>query len=197
MSFSGPEITDFRIHLMFTLLADAQSSIRPAIPSKRLRRRLRLRIPNSQGGRKGDLFLTQFWAVIVHDGRNAVGPKNAKFLVYFVNADDDPRQPTPDRAASQRRLSRSEFQSALAINDSMEHSNPGGGPFQHMIIVKTPDGSPARVGPATGSFFFQGAAARRFENRVDDIVFRELEAFIRRELIDEDITTSVDLGNLA
>ncbi len=194
MSFRAPAIADFRVDLMFELLTEARTVIRPAIPSKRLARRLAIRI--KARGLKGDLFLPQFWAVIHHDGRRGFGPRGAKFLVYFVNPDNDPRNPTPDRAANQRKLTRGEFQTALAKNDSLERSNPGGGPFQHMIIVKTPDGDPARVGPARGSFFFQGTAARRFEASVDRIVLRELDAFVSREIIVEDITASGTLGTL-
>lgn len=194
MSFSRTSIADFRVDLMFELLTEARRIIRPAIPSKRLRDRLQVRI--KPRGLKGDLFLPQFWAVIHHDGRRGFGPRGAKFLVYFVDPDDDPRGPTPDRASDQVRLSRSQFQDALAKNDSLEASNPGAGPFQHMIIVKTPDGDPARVGPARGTPFFQGVAAKRFESSVDGIVFRELDAFIMREIITEEITTTVNLGSL-
>lgn len=194
MSFSRTAVAAFRRELMFELLTEARSDIRPGIPSKRLRSKLQVRI--KEKGLKGDLFLPQFWAVIHHDGRRGFGPRGAKFLVYFVHPENDPRQPTPNRAANQRKLTRGEFQSALERNDAMEKVNPAGGPFQWMIIVKTPDGDPARVGPARGTFFFEGAAAKRFENRVDDIVFKELDAFIRREIIHEDITASGNLGRL-
>ncbi len=194
MSFLAPALADFRTDLMFELLTDARAEIRPAIPSKRLQSRLQVRI--KPRGLKGDLFLPQFWAVIHHDGRRGFGPRSAKFLVFFVNVADDPRQPTPDRAASQSRLTPGQFKDGLEKNKALEKTNPGGGPMQHMIIMKTPSGAPTRVGPARGTFFFQGQAAKRFENSVDDTVFRELDAFIQREIITEEIVARGELGRL-
>lgn len=178
MTFTGPELLDFRLNTMFELLSVAQSNIRPDIPSRTLRRTLQLRVPNNRGGREGDLFLPQFWATIVHDGRSGFGPKTAKFLTYFQDPDDDPRKPTPARAAQQRSLTRAEFYAGVAENKRREQVNPGGGPMQFMLIIKTAKGLPGRVGPAAAQPFFLGPGAKRFEAQAPDIVFRELDKLI-------------------
>ncbi len=162
---------------MRKLLDKAYFVIKPQIPSRQLRDALQRR----NRGLEGDLFLPHYWAVIVHDGRGSFGPSSAKFLVYFQNPDDDPRKPTPQRAANQSSLTPTQFRAGVAENRRREAANPGGGPFQFMIIVVNDDGSPGRVGPASGTpFFSQGG--RAFENAADDIVFRELDRFIRREV---------------
>ena len=50
--------------------------------------------------------------------------------------------------------------------------------MQHMIVVKTPRGRPARVGASPPApFFSEGGKA--FEAQADDTVFREFDAFVK------------------
>lgn len=180
MAFTKEEITFFKLALLDKLLTKADAVIRPQIPSRRLRQAMVKVFDVSQTRRaRGALFITHFWAVMLHDGHRAFGPKDAKFLVYFVNEDDDPRKPTPRRAADVRRLTRDEFNAGLQRNRDLEIQNPSGGTMQHMIIVKSPRGRPGRVGATPPRpFFSEGGKA--FESQVDDIVFAEFDAFVRK-----------------
>lgn len=59
----------------------------------------------------------QYWAVYYNDGRGPVRPVNGKFLVWFVDPDEDPRLASgyPVRATDIKRLALSpeEFQALL------------------------------------------------------------------------------------
>lgn len=180
MTFSRDDILAFKVELLSRLLAEAAAEIRPKIPSRTLQRSMVPRIDVRGRNAKGDLFIAEFWALFVHDGTRAFGPSNAKFLVYFVNPADDPRKPggvTPRRASQVRRLTEAEFRAGLAENARLARLNPGGGPMQHMIIVRTPSGSPGRVGPKEGSFFFE-RGAEGFEGRVDELVSEAFNRFV-------------------
>lgn len=190
MAFTPANLALFKVDLLHELLREAQVVIRPQIPSTRLREALSIQLDQAQRG-FGALFIPHFFALFVHDGRASVGPKTARFLVYFRNPDDDPRGPTPQRASQQKKLTKDQFQRGLERNRVLEKLNPSGGPFQHMIVVKTPDGLPGRVGPAAGSFFFT-RGARAFEEKVPQIVHRKLEEFILRHLPRE--TIRIPLG---
>ena len=100
-----PEGLDlFKVDLLNKLLAAADVVIRPRIPSRTLRKAMRQTIDLSRARvAVGALFIPHFWAVMLHDGHRSFGPKDANFLVFFVNEDDDPRKPTPERAAAVRR----------------------------------------------------------------------------------------------
>ena len=182
MTFSTDGIVLFKLELLDKLLTAADHVIRPLIPSRRLRPRLQKVFDLKQTRRaKGGLFLSPFWAVMLHDGHRAFGPKTAKFLVYFTDEDDDPRKPTPDRAADVRRLTKDEFNNGMARNRELESLNPGGGSMQHMIVVKTPGGRPARIGASPPApFFSEGGKA--FEAQADDIVFAEFNAFVKKNV---------------
>lgn len=193
MAFT-PEALDFlKIELIDALSRRAEQIVRPQIPSTTLRNALR-RAPLDITGRKakGGLFIPHFWAVMVHDGHRSFGPKRARFLVYFVNEADDPRKPNPERAADVRQLTKEEFDAGIAENRRLEQLNPGGGPMQHMIVVKTPEGRPARVGPSRGTFFFT-----RVEDRVadeaDEIVFSRFDRFVRANVPSETLRTRIIL----
>lgn len=193
MTFNNENIDFFKLDLLDKLLRRADVVIRPRIPSTTLRSAMRQRIDLSNNRRaKGDLFIPHFWAVMVHDGTRSFGPKAANFLVYFVNEADDPRKPTPERAADVRRLTREEFQAGVAENRRLEQLNPGGGPQQHMIVVKTPRGRPGRVAAKPARPFFS-EGGRGFESQVDNIVFREFDAFVLRNIVTERISTRIQL----
>ena len=182
MTFSTDGITLFKFELLDKLLTAAEQVIRPLIPSRRLRPRLQKVFDLKQRRRaKGGLFLSPFWAVMLHDGHRAFGPKRAKFLVYYTDEDDDPRKPTPDRVADTRRLTKDEFDKGMVRNRELSNLNPAGGEFQHMIVVKTPRGRPARVGASPPApFFSEGGKA--FESQADDIIFAEFDAFVKRNV---------------
>lgn len=182
MAFSFDEIQFFKFQLLDKLLSAADRVIRPQIPSRRLRPKLQKVFDLKQTRRaKGGLFLSPFWAVMLHDGHRSFGPKTANFLVYYADEADDPRKPTPDRVADVRRLTKNEFDAGMDRNKELENFNPAGGPMQHMLIVKTPTGRPGRVGasPAT-NFFSEGG--KTFEAQVDDIVFAMFNAFVKRNV---------------
>ena len=194
MTFSTDGITLFKFELLDKLLSAAKRVIQPKIPSRRLRPRLQKVFDLKQSRRaKGGLFLSPFWAVMLHDGHRAFGPKNSRFLVYFADEDDDPRKPTPDRVSETRRLTRDEFDAGMDRNKEMEAFNPGGGAMQHMIVVKSPRGRPARVGasPPT-NFFSEGGKA--FETLADDIVFAMFDDFVKRNVVKDSQTVRFKLG---
>lgn len=193
MAFT-PEAIDFlKIELIDALARRAEEAIRPQIPSRRLRNEMR-RAPVEISGRraKGGLYMPSFWAVMVHDGHRSFGPKRAKFLVYFVDEADDPRKPNPERAADVRPLTKEEFDYGIAQNRRLEQVNPGGGPMQHMIVVKTPEGRPARVGPSRGTFFFSHGDSAFIRDH-DDIVVNLFDRFVRANVPTETLHTRIIL----
>ena len=180
MTFTDEELTFFKIALLDKLLTRADAVIRPRIPSTRLRQAMRKVFDVSTRRRAiGSLFIPHFWAVMLHDGHRAFGPRAANFLVYYVDETDDPRKPTPERAKDVPRLTKDQFNAGMAENRRLQQFNPGGGPMQHLIVVKTPKGGPGRVGASPPSpFFSEGGKA--FESQVDDIILREFDAFVRK-----------------
>ena len=81
----------------------------PAIRSRQLKAGLQ-RV--QRGGASWALHIPHFWAVYLNDGRSAVTPKNATYLVWFRNPKDDPRLVngnTPERLSQTRRLSSAQF----------------------------------------------------------------------------------------
>jgi hypothetical protein len=193
VNFNSTDIELFKIDLLQSLLRRADIVIRPQIPSTRLRQAMFQRIDTaSRRIARGSLFIPHYWAIMVHDGHRAFKAKQARFLVYFADENDDPRKPNPERLADQRRLTKDEFQAGLERNRALESTNPTGGPMQHMIIVKTPRGAPAAVGPTAPSpFFSQGGKA--FERQVDDLVFSQFEAFVIANLVKETKTITIFL----
>ena len=180
MSFDAETIAFFKLDLLHKLLAAADTVIRPQIPSKTLRRAMVQTFDISKRNKAiGGLFITHFWAVMLHDGHRAFGPKTAKFLVYFVNEDDDPRKPTPARASDVRRLSKSEFNDGLARNRQLLTQNPSQGPYQHMIVVKTPRGRAGRIAATPPTNFFS-TGGKAFEQRADDIFFDLFDSFVKK-----------------
>lgn len=185
VNFNSSDIDIFKVDLLQLLLRRADVIIRPQIPSTRLRQAMFQKIETANPRiAKGSLFIPHYWAIMVHDGHRAFKAKSARFLVYFADENDDPRKPNPQRLADQRRLTKGEFDTAMDRNRALEATNPGGGPMQHMIVVKTPRGAPAAVGPtAARPFFSQGGKA--FERQVDDLVFSAFDAFVVKNIIKE------------
>lgn len=127
--------------------------VRSAIPSRTLRRALRLIVEENQG--RARLFIPHYWAVYLHDGRGPVQARGGGKLVFFDDPDDDPRLRGgyPERASDIRRLSRREYERGLEIN--RERRARGQRPFMYVVDS---------VGPAAGRPWFdrlaQGSARR-------------------------------------
>lgn len=179
MSFDVSGIDAYKFALMNQLADAAFVVAKPIIPSRTLSAALTKQVDIR--GRKilrASLFIPHFWAVMVHDGHGAFGPRSARFLVYFHDEADDPRKPTPERAADVRRLTKGEFREGLAENKRLFNTNPGGGAYQHMVVVKDPTGRPGHVGPVVAKpFFLEGM--KPFEARVDQIIRTSFDAFVR------------------
>ena len=147
--------------------------VRPQIPSRTLQRALR-RVTVS--ALEGALFIPHYWAVYVHDGRGAFGPRRGTFLIFFRNPSADPRlagRQTPERAASIPRLTRSQFRRAL------EEFATGSG---NVIVTRRVKGVRATPffsnEPGGGMFGFVGQA-----NDVGQFEFRTFAlGFLRRPL---------------
>lgn len=87
-----------------------------AIRSKQLRAGLK-RV--KRGDSVWALHIPHFWAVYLNDGRKAVSPKTATYLVWFRDPKQDPRLNngrTPERASQIRRLTQAQFKKFAAIN---------------------------------------------------------------------------------
>ena len=176
--FSPLTLQRFSRNLIEKLLTAAEPVALAAIPSEQLKEQLRPRIHNRFSG---DLFITSYWAIFVHDGHGPISPVRARFLVYYRDRANDPRRPdgrTPDRLSEERRLTRSEFQHGIAENRRLRQLNPGAGPSQFMLIVKDKDGRPMSSGPAKAQPFFE-TGMLPFENIAEDLIYTELDRFVR------------------
>ncbi len=103
----------FQRTLIGKLLTLGARRVRPEIPSTTLRLALRKIVSSDT---EGSLFIPHYWAVYVHDGRDApFGPRTATLLVFWRNPVNDPRLvngQTPKRAFQLRRLTLREFRKA-------------------------------------------------------------------------------------
>ena len=154
---------------------------RQVIPSRTLRAQLTVEY---LGPGRSALRLESFWALILHDGRGPVNPgKGARFLVYYVDARDDPRLRNgyPIYPQDQRRLTSTEFYEGVAENRRREQINPAGGPQQFMIVAKDNDGSPRSTGPAAGTYFFT-EGMETFEAGVDDLILARFDDMVQAHL---------------
>lgn len=113
-------------------------------------------VPTEDAVRVG---VPHYWAIYYHDGRGPVRAKPGKWLVYFKDPAKDPRIQSgyPERAASIVRLSREEFQEALARDE--------------LIVVKS-------VGPAAPHpFFTRGMDG--FQDKVHEPARRFMSSIMR------------------
>lgn len=194
VNFAPDDFAFFKVDLLDALLRRAEIVIRPKIPSRTLRRAMVKRFDlNKRNKFVGSLFITHFWAVMLHDGHRAFGPKRTKFLVYFVNEADDPRKPTPARANRVPRLTKEQFAAGMARNKQLQLANPGGGPFQHMIVVVTPSGKPGRVAASAPTNFFS-EGGKEFEREVDDIILQKLNNFVLKNVVSETKKVTFRIG---
>lgn len=125
--------------------SDELRRIRDTIGSRTLREALRLVVDVSR--RRADLFIPHYWAVYYHDGRGGFGPREARYLIFFDDPNDDPRKPTPERASQMRRLTREEYEYGQEQN-RVRHLE-GRGPYMYVL---------EQVGPAAAHPFFDEAA---------------------------------------
>ena len=68
---------------------------------------------------KSAIVVPHFWATYVHDGREAVRPKNFSLLIWFRDRKNDPRLingHTPQRLAHTKKLSTREFKHWSGVN---------------------------------------------------------------------------------
>lgn len=152
--------------------------VRRSVGSKTLRAALVLIVDESK--QRADLFIPHYWAVWYHDGRGVVRPKTARKLVFFDNANDDPRlrNGRPVKESQVKRLTRAQYQEGLRRN--RERAQRGGRPFMYVVDS---------VGPSRPRPFFdrlaEGAA-----RRADQDVLRTFERELLRELDSDPVTKS-------
>lgn len=170
------EQDDLVRRLLEALGAAAFEKVLPQIGSKTLQAALQLLIEDTE--LQARLFIPHYWAVYYHDGRGGFGPKDATFLVYFPNPQDDPRLPagrSPERASELRRLTKAEFYRGLSENTRRRKA--GLPPF--MLVIKNEDGSPGSVGPAPAHpFFTEGMAG--FALEADDLTYPIVDDYVQR-----------------
>jgi hypothetical protein len=142
--------------------------IKPTIGSSTLRNAVRVIVDERLGQVR--LFIPHYWAEFYHDGRDSVNPLVARKIVYFANPEDDPRAPTPERAAQRRRLTREEFYDGLAENARRKAA----GQPPYMFVVD-------RTGPAPAHPFFDLAAQTASES-VGPIIAEAFDDLVQESL---------------
>ena len=163
----------FLTRLALMLAKRAREYVRPRIPSRVLRRSLRLVALRTSKFRNGAAVeIPHYWAVYYHDGHRAVRPRQKQFIVYFRKGQKhlDPRVQIgawyPRRISEVKRLTRAQFYKAVERGD--------------VVVTK-------RSGPAKGKHFFT-VGMRSFKPIADRIVRAE---------VDKWITLSAEQGPLA
>lgn len=158
--------TIFKSELTELMAERVRTYIRKFIKSDTLKNsiEIRLRIDGDVVGH--DLVWPHYWAVYYHDGRKALRPVNGKYLVWFVDPQDDPRNAGgyPVRGSQVRKLSLSPDQ----FKDLLRSGK--------MIVTDY-------AGPTRGKKFLerlQGKAA----GLVDGIAVREFRKHVRANLKD-------------
>ena len=113
-----------------------------------------------------ELVWPHYWAVYYHDGRGPLRPVNGKYLVYFLDPEDDPRFQNgyPVRASDVKRLELSPEEFKAAIRSGK------------MIVTNY-------VGPAKGKRFID-RIARRAAKIVGPLVQREFRQHVKAALAD-------------
>lgn len=97
----------FLTDLLERLLEAAHAWSDPSIPSQTLKNSLVEVVDNVGGGiAEGRLYIDQYWAIYVHDGRSAIGLAP---LIWFANPQDDPRGTHNLRYSDWRQLTKAEF----------------------------------------------------------------------------------------
>jgi hypothetical protein len=130
----------------------AFSYVHPLIPSATLQDELQWTL--LKGREEGvALVLKSYWAIFLHDGRGPVLPKRARFIVFWRNPRQDPRNAGgfPVRRSEITRLTKQEFQAGLMQNRAARAQ----GLPPPMIVMRTKDFRVVPTGPAEGKHFFE------------------------------------------
>ena len=170
----------FKKKLLTVLLRAADRKVRPKIPSKQLRQGLTKTV---ESGSKGYLEIPHYWALYVHEGRNApVHAQNSTFLIWYRDPRQDPRLvggKTPKRASQLRRLTSSQFKDALQRNRDAREA----GLEPPVVIVRAVRKS------TEGVPFFSNESRRGMQGFVDeandigaDVVREFALEFLKKEL---------------
>lgn len=144
-------------------------------PIPALQRALRL----GYEGQDAYIEIPHFWAVYVHDGRQApVYPRNGTFLIWWKDPRQDPRLrggSTPQRASQLRHLTPSQFRRAMRIHRQALASG-GDSPIvvTRRVNRSTPGNPFFSSGPRGGMQGFWRVANMVGEPEVRGEVFRVL-----------------------
>lgn len=152
----------------------ALEEVRPSIPSATLQDSLVLEVSSNLVQPMAVLFLPQFWAVFVHDGRGPVSPVEKTWLVWFQNPQDDPRtnggRNYPVRASDVRRLTKAEWDAGVRENNRRRAA----GQEPYMIVTKH---SGPVVPPQSFEFFEKGMET--FGDRAAPVILEEFDKYVR------------------
>lgn len=157
---------DFKLELASKMASRIRDVLRPFIDSETLKNSIEIVLEFDGQDVGADLVWPHYWAVYYHDGRGPLRPKNGKYLVWFMDPEDDPRfdagYPVRREDIRKLELSPEEFKSLLASGK--------------MIVRKY-------AGPAKGKRFLdklKGRAAKA----VAPIVRNEFRKHLRDSLKD-------------
>ena len=170
-------VRQFKKLLIRKMARAAYNKAKPLIPSRTLRNALHIKYKEAGDSYIAYLQIPHYWALYVHDGRAAFGPRKAQVLVWFRNPRDDPRTSGghPVRAADIRRLSKDEFYEGVRRNRAMG-ATPGN-PFPYMVIARW------RGGDKPVPFFSEGLSD--LYKIVDPIVYAAYREFIRSNIFSD------------
>lgn len=183
MAVSLPQGTArFYSDAMRALANAAMDRARPKIRSRALQQGLKI-----TKGRKPNiayLYIPHYWAVYLHDDRNAFGPRRARWLVWFENPADDPRLAGgyPERFADVKRLTKEQFRQGM-VENRLRRAH-GERPFMHVRKF-----APGRKGD---EFFSVGL--KDMDDVADSIMPAIFDKFVRSVVPREQRTTKVRLG---
>lgn len=109
---------EFQSDLALKMADRLREVVKRYIPSETLRNSIEIHLRIDAGLVTTSLEWPHYWAVYYHDGRGPLRPVNGKYLVYFLDPEDDPRfdQGYPVRASEIKRLELTpeEFKDAIA-----------------------------------------------------------------------------------
>lgn len=156
----------FKKELALLMAERLRVAVKPFIKSETLRDSIEIQLRVDGTMVESALAWPHYWAVYYHDGRGPLRPVNGRYLVYFLDPEDDPRFKNgyPVRAADVKRLELSpeEFKAAIASGK--------------MIVTNY-------VGPARGQKFID-RLAKRSAKLVQGIVNREFRRHVKAALDD-------------
>lgn len=156
----------FKKELALLMAERLRQAVRPFIKSDTLRDSIEIQLRVEGSMVESALAWPHYWAVYYHDGRGPLRPVNGRYLVYFLDPEDDPRfkDGYPVRATDVKKLSLTpeEFKAALASGK--------------MIVTNY-------VGPAKGQKFIE-RLARRAVRLAEPIVRREFRGHLKAALGD-------------